>query len=199
MLNKVKCLTLAMAIVAVPVPVAAQFASEGVGFLQAVKERDGAKVNDLIRANGASIINYRPEGGEPALHLLVGRRDLEWLAFMLGQGADANLQSSKGDTALLVAARNGWLDGVNLLLRGKARVDVPNRMGETPLIVAVQQRQTAVVKRLLEAGANPDRTDNATGRSARDYAKEDRRSSDLLRLIETVKPAAAKPAAGPKL
>lgn len=200
MLNHVKCLTLAVALMTVPIAADAQYASTGIQFLQAVKERDGAKANELLRANGSAIINYRPDGGdEPALHTLVARRDIEWLGFMLSSGGDPNLQSTKGDTALLVAARNGWLDGVNLLLRGKARVDLGNRMGETPLIVAVQQRQTAVVKRLLEAGANPDKTDNATGRSARDYAKEDRRSTELLRLIETIKPTGARQVAGPKL
>jgi uncharacterized protein len=131
--------------------------------------------------------------------VLVGRRDADWLSFLLGQGADPNLQNSKGDTALLTAARGGWLEGMNLLLRSKAWVDLANRMGETPLIVAVQQRQSAVIKRLLEAGANPDKSDNATGRSARDYAREDRRSTEILRLIETVKATSGKPIAGPKL
>jgi uncharacterized protein len=199
MLNKVRCLVAALAIAAVPVTAAAQYTSVGIDFLQAVKQRDGNKATELLRANGAAVINYRPDGGEPVLHLLVGRRDGEWLGFMLSSGGDPNLQSAKGDTALLVAARGGWLEGVNSLLRARAKVDLANRSGETPLIVAVQQRHPAVVKRLLEAGANPDKTDNATGRSARDYAKEDRRSLEILRLIETTKPAAAKAVAGPKL
>ena len=57
-----------------------------------------------------------------------------------------------------------------------AKVDGANRMGETPLIVAVQQRQTPIVRRLLAAGANPDKTDNAAGYSARDYAQRDNRA-----------------------
>jgi uncharacterized protein len=200
MFNYVKSLALAAALVAMPVAANAQYASTGIEFLKAVKERDGAKANELLRGNGPAIINYRPDGGdEPVLHTLVSRRDGEWLSFMLTSGADANFQNGRGDTALLVAARNGWLDGVNLLLRARARVDLGNRMGETPLIVAVQQRQALVVKQLLVAGANPDKTDNATGRSARDYAREDRRSAELLRLIDTTKPASARPVAGPKL
>jgi ankyrin repeat protein len=199
MLNKLRCLVAAVAFATVPVAAVAQFTSVGLGFLQAVKARDGAKASELLRDNGAAVINYRPDNGEPALHLLAGRRDGEWLGFMLGSGGDPNLQNSRGDTALLVAARGGWLEGVNTLLRVRARVDLANRSGETPLIVAVQQRHPTVVKRLLEAGANPDKTDNATGRSARDYAKQDSRSTELLRLIETTRPAAAKAVAGPKL
>ena len=68
-----------------------------------------------------------------------------------------------------------------------ALVDKANRLGETALIVAVQQRQPAIVSTLLKLGANPDKTDHAAGYSARDYAKRDTRSRELLKLIETVK------------
>ena len=84
-----------------------------------------------------------------------------------------------------------------------AKVDGANRMGETPLIVAVQNRkmlsagrQLTMVRTLLNAGANPDKTDFAAGYSARDYAKRDSRGSEVLRAIEA--PKAAK-AAGPSL
>ena len=85
------------------------------------------------------------------------------------------------------------------LVGEQALFDLANRAGETPLIIAVQQRHAPVVKRLLEADADADRKDNATGRSARDYAGLDRRNPELLKLLETVKPAKAKSAAGPKL
>jgi ankyrin repeat protein len=78
-------------------------------------------------------------------------------------------------------------------------VDRTNRLGETALIAAVQQRQMPVIRRLLEAGASPDKTDNATGRSARDYAKLDTRGAEMIRLMDTVKGSAPKPAAGPRL
>jgi len=69
----------------------------------------------------------------------------------------------------------------------RAEVDKPNRQGETALIVAVQQRQAAIVSTLLKLGANPDKRDHAAGYSARDYAKRDSRTKDMLKLIETVK------------
>jgi hypothetical protein len=62
----------------------------------------------------------------------------------------------------------------------------PNRRGETALIIAVQQRQPRVVERLLLAGANPDKAITPPALSARDYAKQDTRNPDLLKLIETV-------------
>ena len=77
------------------------------------------------------------------------------------------------------------------MLQLGAKVDAANRMGETPLIVAVQQRQLDAVKLLLAKGANPDKTDTAAGYSARDYAKRDTRNREILRRSKRRK---AKPA-----
>ena len=173
--------------------------SAGFSFLKAVEERDGAKASDLLQAQGSTVVNFQDDEGNGALHILAGRRDGQWLSFMLGKKADPNLQNRAGETPLLVASRIGYLEGADLLLRMGAKVDLPNKLGETPLIVAVQQRQLPVVKRLLEAGANPDKADNASGRTARDYAKLDRRSNDLVRLIETTTVKAKPKVAGPKL
>ena len=63
-----------------------------------------------------------------------------------------------------------------------------DRAGETPLIVAVQQRRPQIVRVLLGAGADPDKPDSAAGYSARDYAKRDTRSRQILDLIEAKKP-----------
>lgn len=199
MLKNLKLLLVACSLASAATGVSAQMATAGYDFLQAVKKREGDKVLELIRADGSTVLNFRDDKGEAALHVAAQRRDHEYLAFFLGRGANPNIQTNSGDTPLITAARIGDLDGINLLLASRAKVDLANRAGETPLIIAVQQRQAPVVKRLLEAGANPDRTDNASGRSARDYARLDRRNVELLRLIETVKPERAASAAGPKL
>jgi ankyrin repeat protein len=198
MSKRIKLLA-AIALAALAVPAPAQFANSGYAFLKSVRERDGAKATELLKAPGSTVVNFRDDKGEGALHILAGRRDLQWMNFMLSQKADVNLGGRNGDTPLIVASRIGFLEGVDLLLRNRAQVDRTNRLGETPLIVAVQQRQMPVVRRLVEAGANPDRTDNATGRSARDYAKLDARGAELVRIMDTAK--AQKPAAvaGPKL
>ena len=64
-------------------------------------------------------------------------------------------------------------------------------MGETALITAVQQRQTPIVRLLLNAGADPDKADHAAGYSARDYAQRDNRARDILQLIQAKRPKAA--------
>lgn len=191
----------ALLLINLAVPVAAQTTqSPGYSFLQAVRERDGNKATELVQQPGSTVINYRDDRGESALHIVTGQRDLTWLRFLTGQGADVNVANRDGDTPLLAAARIGFAEGASFLISRGAQVDRPNRRGETPLIIAVQQRNIALVKLLAERGANPDRTDNATGRSARDYAKMDSRGPEMLRAMDAAK-AAKKPdnVAGPKL
>jgi hypothetical protein len=48
-----------------------------------------------------------------------------------------------------------------------------------------------MVRTLLAAGANPDKTDSAAGLSARDYAARDGRSREILQAIEARKPKSA--------
>ena len=199
MMKKAKLAASAMLLSVLATPAVAQVAASGFMFLQAVEQRDGNRVSELLGSQGSAVLNYRGDDGTGALHIVAKRRDAEWLRFLLSKGADANIQTRAGDTPLHIAARSGWIDGIDLLLVVRARVDPINRAGETPLIVAVQQKQAGAVRRFLEAGANPDRTDNASGRSARDYAKLDTRSTEILRLIEQVKSKKPAAVAGPKL
>lgn len=163
----------------------------GENFVRAVRDRDGAKVEELLQDGGSTLINAKDLNGDTALMVAVSRRDDTWTAFMLSKGADPNLANRNGDTALIAAARIGYMQGAEWLLGKKARIDDANRMGETPLIVAVQARQTQLVKFLLSMGANPDKADNAAGYSARDYARRDSRNPELLRLIEAAKKTSA--------
>ena len=173
---------------------AAPLGAQGIGgnngenFLTAVREIDGDKATGLLEANGSTVLSYRGAKGETALNIVARRRDSTWLGFLISRGADPNVGDDRGENPLLIAARLGWEDGATLLLGRGARVDFANRLGETALIVAVQQRQTGLARQLLEAGANPDKKDAAAGFSARDYAKRDNRATDLVRLMETVKP-----------
>jgi len=166
----------------------------GEAFVRAVRERNGTKVEEMLADSGLTLINAKDVNGDTALMVAVARRDDTWTAFLLSNGADPNLANRKGDTPLIAAARIGYLQGAEWLITKKARVDEANRMGETPLIAAVQARQAPLVRFLLSNGANADKTDNAAGYSARDYAKRDSRNPELLRLIE----AAKKPAASPR-
>lgn len=165
---------------------------DGAAFVEAVRQGDGNKASELLGRRPSGLLDSRAEDGETPLTIALGRRDEEWTSFLLTNGASPNLQGKNGDTPLIVAARVGYADAIGWLLTLKAKVEADNRQGETPLIVAVQQRHLPVARTLLNAGANPDKTD-FSGYSARDYALRDPRARDILKLIETKKPKASKP------
>ena len=181
-------------------PAQAQF-SDSYKFLKAVRDRDGAVVTELVEGPGSTIINTRDySSGEAALHIVVKRRDAAWLAFLLAKGAKADIRDNEGNTPLGIAAQLGFVEGVQTLTGQGAGVNLANVRGETPLILAVHNRDIATVRALLAAGANPLLPDRIAGKSARDYAAEDRRSAALLKLIDDAKPAKPKgKIAGPGL
>jgi ankyrin repeat protein len=174
-------------------PAQAQF-SKSYKFLEAVRDKDGQVVTDLLAEPGTQIINTQDAStGDSALHVVTSRRDTTWMSFLMGKGADVNQRNNKGETPLVVASNMAFTEGVQLLVDHGARVDEPNNTGETPLIAAVHRRDVAMMRVLLKAGANPDRSDSA-GRSARDYAAIDGKNSPLLDVIV----AEARPQSGRK-
>ncbi len=170
-------------------PAQAQFRG-GYAFLQAVDSRDGTKATDALK-DDASLINTRhPETGETALVIVTKRRDISWLRFLLAKDADPSISDRQGVTPLMHAALINFTDGAEELLDEKAPVDQTNRRGETALILAVQAKNSAMVRLLVKRGANPDKTDHVAGMSARAYAKRDDRSGQLVALLDA-KPDAA--------
>lgn len=188
-----KCLKLlacGAALMLAAAPVAAQFGSDSLQFLEAAKKGDNSTGARLLE-NHPSIIDVKDSKGDTALIIAISRENSDLTAYLLNKGANPNLGGAGGETPLIAAVRVGFDDAADWLLSMGAKVDGTNRMGETPLIVAVQRRNPALVRRLLEAGANPDRTDSAAGYSARDYANRDPRARDIQKLIEVARPKPA--------
>lgn len=175
-----------IALIAVPVLAQGGFGfSEGYAFLKAVRERDGAKVDEVTSNPSSTAINAREQNtGEGALHIVVRRRDLTWLGFLLGRGARPDLENNDGTTALMLAAQIGWREGVERLITRGASVNHANNRGETALIYAVQRNDVPVVRLLMTQGADPNQTDSVAGYSALDYARQDRRFASVLQILE---------------
>ena len=194
---------IALSLAASPAPILAQGlglnASDGEAFLKAIKSDDANKAVELAGQPGARVVNYRGYDGETPLNLVIRKRELDWVGFLLTRGADANIADGKGDIPLTLAAEIGFEEAAAQLIRRGAKIDGVNRRGETALAVAVQQRQPRMVELLLKAGANPDKGDHVTGYTPRDYAKRDTRNPQLLKLIDTIKPAGKKAISGPKI
>jgi len=76
---------------------------------------------------------------------------------LLDAGADANERGADDQTALMIVSRSGNLEAARHLVAAGADVNaVEQWRGQTALMWAAAQHQPAMVKFLLEAGADPD-------------------------------------------
>ena len=189
-LARISVVTLAAAGLAWSLPAAAQF-SESYKFLESVKKKEGQEVTDALAKGNPNLINTRDvTSGETALHIVTQRRDLTWMQFLIGKGANVNARDVRGQTPLVVASNFSFVEGVDLLVAHGAKVDEPNSAGETPLITAVHNRNIALVRVLLKAGASPTRADNS-GRSAIDYAAIEGKGGAIWTELEATRKAKA--------
>lgn len=174
-------------------PAAAQF-SESYKFLKGVRDADGTEVTKALQTPGSTLINTRDyTTGEAALHIVVKRRDMTWLSFLLAKGANPDVRDNAGNTPLIIASQLGFPEGAELLLKQGASVNLGNNSGETPLIVATQQRNVPMVRLLVTNGADPKRADRIAGKSAHDYAAEDVRAAAVLKILDDAPAVKAKP------
>lgn len=170
-------------VLSLAVPAQAQTYSDGYKFLEAVEDKDISEVEKLLGKPGSTLINSRDiTNGRTALHIAAARRDIVWLVFLANKGANPNIADNRGVTPLMLASQLGFFEGVQALITAGGRVDEPNEAGETPLITAVHRRDTQMMRVLLQAGADPDRSDNS-GRSAREYATLEGANSRTLAEI----------------
>jgi ankyrin repeat protein len=179
-------------------PAMAQF-SDSYNFLKAVRDKDGGKATEFLKKPGTTIVNTRDaDTGDTALHIVTKRTDVTWMGFIIQNGANVNAKDGSGNTPLIIATIARFPEGVDLLTRVKALLDVQNRLGETALLKAVQNRDVTSAKLLLDAGANPDISDSS-GLSARKAAESDPRAASIAKVMKDIPVRAARPVQGPSL
>lgn len=160
-------------------------------FLKGIRDRDFTAVQEAVETPGSTVVNVRDrQTGEGAIHIVTRRRDTQYLLYLLRNRANPNLADSEGNTAMHIAAQIGYHDGIRWLDVVEADVNATNSRGETPLILAVQQRNEDVVRQLIEAGADPDIPDAVVGMSARDYAERDVRGARIVAILDEAEPQA---------
>jgi ankyrin repeat protein len=87
---------------------------------------------------------------------------------LLRRGIDPNtIDEERGDTALILAVREDAVKVIDLLLQNKdVKLDARSRNGDTALMLAAYKNKPALVRALLDKGAEP----NQTGWTALHYA-----------------------------
>lgn len=98
----------------------------------------------------------KPEEEEVVVDLAaVDKAKAEIAAMLLDKGADINARDMRGQQSVLhLAAMNGLVEVVKVLVANGAEVNSTNKIGQTPLIYAVIEEHPEVIIALLEAGAN---------------------------------------------
>jgi ankyrin repeat protein len=121
-----------------------------VDFFRAVSVDNVDKVNELL-AKGFDP-NTRSESGQVGLYLAM-REDSPKVAAALLASPALNLEAANpaGETALMMAALQGWLDWTRKMVERGASV---RRNGWTPLHYAATGPNAAVVAYLLDQGAD---------------------------------------------
>lgn len=111
-------------------------------------------------------INGQSRRGETPLYHAIQYKYLSAAQMLLDVGADPNVPADENKTALSVAAAEGSEESIELLLKQPNIVlDVPDIIGQTPLLRAADTGHTKCVRMLIGKGANVKHADNE-GRTA---------------------------------
>ncbi|CAF9914936.1 hypothetical protein IMSHALPRED_002285 [Imshaugia aleurites] len=111
-------------------------------------------------------VNGRSRYGETPLYQAVQRKRLSAARMLLDAGADPNVPAYENRTALSWAAAEGSEESIELLLKQPGiDLDVPDKLGQTPLLRAADAGHTKCIRMLLDRGASVKHTDN-DGRTA---------------------------------
>lgn len=160
--------------------------AEGVTALLAATHANQVETARLLIEAGADVNAKDAIADSPYLYA-GARGHLEILKMTLVHGADLKSINRYGGTALIPAAERGHVETVATLIAAGVDVDHVNRLGWTALLEAIilgngGPSHIAIVKLLLDAGADPNLADGdgvtpLTHASSRGYA-------EMVRLLE---------------
>ncbi|OJH42191.1 ankyrin repeat domain-containing protein [Cystobacter ferrugineus] len=126
---------------------------------------DGGELDVLLALleHGADVNAWDSERDRTPLLEAVCENQLEAVELLLNAGAEPNVRSSEGDTPLRACAEVGNVVMASLLLRaGATRTinDWGGLTGCTALGIAISRLDLPMMRLLLDAGADPEATDD---------------------------------------
>ena len=151
---------------------------EGQTALMAVARTGNVEAAQLLLTHGATVDAREKWGGQTALMWASARRHPEMMQLLIARGADVNARSTDRDyqrhvtaegrpksldsgglTPLLYAARENCAACVEVLLKNKADIDLPDPDGVAPLLVAIMNANWDLAQQLVMAGADVNQWD----------------------------------------
>uniref|UniRef100_UPI00398EA225 nuclear factor NF-kappa-B p105 subunit-like isoform X2 n=1 Tax=Pristiophorus japonicus TaxID=55135 RepID=UPI00398EA225 len=131
----------------------------------------------IVSLPGQDIVNMRNDLYQTPLHLAVITRQAEMVEMLLQAGADVGLLDCHSNSVLHLAAEQGDVKILNVLLskRNKAVVELlslPNNAGFNAIHLAVLASSLSSLRQLLAAGAEVDIPEQRSGRTALHLAVE---------------------------
>jgi ankyrin repeat protein len=119
---------------------------------------DAAERGDIARmkvimADTRFDIDGKNEKGQTALLLATTHSQIAAIDFLLNLGADIQAKDNNDNNALSLSAMNGHTSIVNLLLAHGANINAKNRLGDTPVMIARNQRHELLAKYLDDVAA----------------------------------------------
>lgn len=84
-----------------------------------------------------------------------------------------NITDADGNTALMLAAYNGRVETVKMLIERGADINIPNSRNQSPIAGAIFKGEEEVVHILRDAGADLDAGTPSARATAQMFGKED--------------------------
>jgi ankyrin repeat protein len=152
--------------------------AEGETALMLVARTGNVEAARLLLKAGAKVDARETWGGQTALIWAAAQNQPAMIRLLAAKGADVNARSVVRDwgrrvtaeerpkdlnrggmSALMFAARDGFIAAVRALLEAGAEVDFADPDGSTPLLVALMNGHWDAAKLLIESGADVNRWD----------------------------------------
>lgn len=161
----------------------------------AIKNGDAARVRELLSAGDEGILELDDNWGRTPLMIASDRGRDSCVELLLKAGADCDDKFNDGhETPLYFASARNHPSTVSVLLAAGASVDSASNDGWTPLMEATHFGYSAVVRLLLDGGANIE-LKNIHGQTAFDIATRNKQAEVVAilreheRLEKVVRPA----------
>lgn len=127
-----------------------------------IKDRDLDSLKKHLKSDKVDF-NEKDKWGNYALNVSSDLGEFQITKLLLEYPFDINARGLDNCTPLYYAVLGKCIDIVKILINKKADLDIPDKSGNTPLIIAVRMYDgnDDIIKILLESGANPMAKNNA--------------------------------------